>query len=223
MAQVVHLGRLGRCLLLSGRHRHPMTSLIDFRLTAADHGRQHYRQHRDDEHRYKYAAGRFPLPGCMALPGSRLPDGTLRSVELLLQLAQRVLFPGGTGLLLEADLLLVTGLFFIADLLLLAGTVVNGAVHIHPLPPGSAVVSAAVGAAAVFLIVIGPAAGLTVYVSHSAPPVAVSSVTVYHALPGNTREMQRQICQTSSGVCSPLPRRKKSPFVWRQCHTKGLF
>jgi len=47
----------------------------------------------------------------MALPGSRLPDGTLRLVELLLQLAQRVLFPGGTGLLLEADLLLITGLF----------------------------------------------------------------------------------------------------------------
>ena len=112
--------------------------------------------------------------------------------------------------------------FFIADLLLLAGTVVDGAVHIHPLPPGSAVVSAAVGAAAVFLIVIGPAAGLTVYVSHSAPPVAVSSVTVYHALPGNTRGMQRRICQTSSGVCPPPAKAQKALLYGGSAIQKGF-
>ena len=65
--------------------------------------------------------------------------------------------PGAAGLLLVADLLLVTFLALVALLLLFR--VVDRALRVHPLLPGRAVIGAALGAEALTGI-IGLAAGL---------------------------------------------------------------
>jgi len=83
------------------------------------------------------------------------------------------LFPDLAGLVLEADLLLVVLLPLVADLVPIghraaggAVQMVDGAVGIHLLPPGRAVIGPALRAAAVFLVVIALSAGLAVYRCH---------------------------------------------------------
>ena len=146
--------------------------------------------------------------------------------------AEIICLAGAGGLAGAAGLLLVAGLLFVADLLTAMGRhsgvvglqIMDAAVRVHPLPPGWAVIGAALGPHTLRIIIVCTAAGLAADRSHGSSSLSwfFAAIILYVGC----------VCLSTSGCGEKfleLPRNlrfasvKKTPFPTASAMGKGVF